>query len=286
MQKSAVITETSKDYELLDSGDGEKLERFGEVVLRRPDPQVIWEKALEASQWDLASARFDKQWSGRNKTPSSWNIEIDGKSFKLKLSAFKHVGIFPEQRGNWSWIEEITSRHSKPIKILNLFGYTGGATLAALIGGAEVTHVDGSKTAITWAKENAQLSGLSEKPVRWILDDAMAFVKREIKRGNKYDGIIMDPPAFGHGPDGEEWKIEKNLPELVSLLSSIISPKASFILINGYASGYSQIAYSNLLEPIWGKRGGEIQSGEMAIQESSAKRLLPAGIFVRWIGSQ
>ncbi len=194
-----LITKPSPDYELLDSGNGEKLERFGKIILRRPDPQVLWPKSLPPVEWQKALAQFNKKWVGKKSVPDSWDITIDGKCFLLKLSTFKHVGVFPEQQENWKWIEKIVSRAMKPISVLNLFGYTGGAALAALKAGGEVVHVDGSKTAISSAKENAKLSGLGDKKVRWILDDAIAFVDREIKRSKKYDAIVMDPPAFGHG---------------------------------------------------------------------------------------
>ncbi len=276
-----LITKACEGYELLDSGDGEKLERFGDIVLRRPDPQVLWTKKLSGEEWQHAHAYFQKQWIGRKNLPSTWQIEIDGKCFKLKLSAFKHVGIFPEQRENWKWIEQTVSAAQTKLSILNLFGYTGGASLAVLRGGGEVCHVDGSKTALSWVKENAILSGLEEKPMRLILDDALMFVKREIKRGKRYDGIVMDPPAFGHGPNGEVWNIEKQLPELISLLPQILSEKPTFVLVNGYASGYSSVAYKNMMEPLREKFGGTLNSGEITIEEKGG-RLLPAGIFVRW----
>ncbi len=276
-----LVTKPSEGYELLDSGDGEKLERFGEVILRRPDPQALWKKNLSGEEWQKATAYFQKQWIGRKNLPESWQIEIDGKRFHLKLSAFKHVGIFPEQRENWKWVETLVSQREKPTRVLNLFGYTGGATLAALKGGAEVCHVDGSKTALTWVKENTEISNLRDKPVRFILDDALAFAKREVKRGNRYEGIIMDPPAFGHGPNGEVWNIEKQLPELIALLPELLAEKPAFVLVNGYASGYSAVSYQNLLEPVVKTFGGTLEVGELAIEEKSG-RLLPAGIFARW----
>lgn len=282
MTNETIITKGWADYELLDSGDGEKLERFGQIVLRRPDPQALWHKLLPGEKWNSADASYDKQWKGRKNISDSWNIEADGMRFALKLSTFKHIGIFPEQKENWGWIEEKVRSAGKPILVLNLFGYTGGATLAVLKAGGEVVHVDGSKTAITWAKENTNLSGLSEKPVRWILDDALAFVKREIKRGNKYDAVIMDPPAFGHGPEGEVWKIEEHFLEILDLLPDLLSLKPYFILINGYASGYSNMAYNNALLPCISKNGGVLRTGELALEESISERLLPSGIYARW----
>jgi 23S rRNA (cytosine1962-C5)-methyltransferase len=277
-----LITKKQKDYELLDSGDGEKLERFGSTILRRPDPQALWHKLLSKGEWLKASANFNKQWIGRKTVPTSWNISVDEKVFKLKLSAFKHVGIFPEQYENWKWIEAVVSSAKRPISVLNLFGYTGGSTIAVLKAGGEVCHVDGSKTSITWAKENALLSNVDKKPVRWILDDVLTFAKREIKRGKKYDAVIMDPPAFGHGPGGELWNIGKGLPELVNLLRELLEENPSFVLINGYAAGYSSIAYENMLLPIKQMFGGKVECGELAIEESNSLRQLPAGIFARW----
>ncbi len=279
---SIYTTKPSKDYELLDSGGGEKLERFGNIILRRPDPQVLWDKSLPNSIWQSAAAHFDKQWLGRKKVPESWNIYMGAYQFKLKLSAFKHVGIFPEQESNWNFISETISKASKPVSVLNLFGYTGGTTLAALLSNANVVHVDGSKTALSWAKENTELSGLSDKSVRWILDDALSFVKREIKRGHVYDAVVMDPPAFGHGPTGETWKIEQHLPELIGLLPKLLSKKPLFVLVNGYASGYSPLAYRTLLDSLTALYGGTVDMGEVAIEEKDSKRLLPAGIFARW----
>jgi 23S rRNA (cytosine1962-C5)-methyltransferase len=203
-------------------------------------------------------------------------------SFVLKLSSFKHVGVFPEQSENWRFIQEKIKKAGRPVSVLNLFGYTGGATLAALSAGAQVCHVDGSKTAIAWAKENAQASKLTDKKVRWMLDDALAFIKREKRRGTFYDAVIFDPPAFGRGPKGEVWKIEAKFRELVSAVSDVLSPNALFVIANGYATGYSALGYKNALEPIAKRFGGSVSCGELAIEESSAGRLLPAGIFARW----
>ena len=286
------------DYELLDSGDGEKLERYGEVVVARPDPQTLWKKNLTEDHWQKADAYFspttpnpssgrrgqDTAWSFRIDLPERWPIELAGLKFWIKLSAFKHTGVFPEQASNWDWIREKIKKSTRKenLKVLNLFGYTGGATLATAQAGAEVVHVDGSKSAIGWARDNAELSGLADKPVRWILDDAQKFVAREIKRGKKYDGIIMDPPAFGHGPGGEMWKIEENFLQLLDACKEILSDKPLFMIVNGYASGYSAIAYKNSLGDLLKEFGGGIEIGELTIAEKSGRRLLPAGIFARW----
>jgi 23S rRNA (cytosine1962-C5)-methyltransferase len=316
-----LTTKASRDYELLDSGDGEKLERFGEYILRRPDPQALWGKSLSEKDWKGANAYFERvgesgKWRRKVNTPDEWRIEMlarpsdgAGLKFLIKPTAFKHTGLFPEQEPNWQWIIEkcknqkskckITIQNSKienkentPIKILNLFGYTGGATLAGLSAGAEVTHVDSSKSAITWAKQNAEASGLAGAKVRWLEDDARKFVQREIKRGNKYDAIIMDPPAFGHGANKEIWKIEEDFLNLLDLCQQILSDNPLFFLINGYSAGYSAIAYENCLQPLIKKFGGSIECGELTIEETprhqnsagqaKSGRLLPAGIFARF----
>jgi len=281
IQMTILITKGSRDYELLDSGDGKKLERFGNVTLSRPDPQVLWKKQKSEEFWNRANAIFEKKWNKKN-IPESWKINLEGLSFILRPSTFKHVGIFPEQSENWKWIENIIKKNKEEVSVINLFGYTGGATLAALRAGAKVTHVDASKTAISASKTNAQISGFSNLPIRWILDDAITFLKREIKRGNSYNGIIMDPPAFGRGSKGEVWKIEKDFENLLKLSKEVLAQKPLFFLINGYASGYSSIAYENSLRGILTGLGGTFENGELTIEESDSKRLLPAGIFCRW----
>jgi 23S rRNA (cytosine1962-C5)-methyltransferase len=303
-----LITKQSTDYELLDSGEGEKLERFGTVVLARPDPQALWRKNLSVAEWKKADGCFGKgegsgqvaksvekvmpagrqgergDWSLNKKAQDKWAISLASLKFWIKPTAFKHVGIFPEQSPNWEWIRKVIAPNSD-IEVLNLFGYTGGATLACAQAGAKVVHVDGSKTAIAWARENAELSGLKDKPIRWILDDAREFVRREMKRGRKYHGIIMDPPAFGHGPENELWKIEEHFLPLVEACMSILVDKPLFFIINGYSAGYSAIAYENLLLSLKEKFGGDIEMGELAIEESKSHRLLPCGIFARWSAS-
>ncbi len=326
-QNNIVITESSTDYALLDSGEGEKLERFGNRVLSRPDPQALWKKNLGSEEWKKADGVFSREekngarvvkagWSLKPGTPHIWPIELAGLKFEIRPTPFKHVGIFPEQQGNWEWFKTQIENAFIPalcppkpgeggkagiqndtVEVLNLFGYTGGATLACAQAGAKVVHVDGSKSAITWARENAELSGLSDKPIRWILEDARTFVAREIKRGRTYNGIIMDPPAFGHGPENELWKIEENLLPLIEDCFRLLKDKSDsdqynkplFFLINGYASGYSAIAYENILRELVEKYGGTIEAGELAIQEKPASssqplvpRLLPCGIFTRW----
>lgn len=287
MKESRILTTSpSVDYELVDSGDGEKLERFGKFRLSRPDPQALWAKHLPPAEWKKAEGHYTREekkgdWSLKTGLPERWQIELGGLKFWIKPTAFKHVGLFPEQSENWKWIAE-KIKGNKDIEILNLFGYTGGATLAAAQAGAKVVHVDGSKVAITWARENAELSGLKDKPVRWILDDARTFVKREANRGRKYNGIIMDPPAFGHGPKNELWKIEDHFVQLMKECVQILADKPLFFLINGYSAGYSAIAYENNLLELKKKFGGEIEIGELTIEEKGSERLLPCGIFGRW----
>ena len=290
---SILTTPPSTDYELLDSGDGEKLERYGTYFFRRPDPQALWDKRLDEKEWDKAHFSFRRDgkkgdWVIKSGVPERWQVHIGGLGFWIRPTAFKHTGLFPEQLPNWEWMSERIahrkSQSSDPVKVLNLFGYTGGATLAAAQAGAEVVHVDGSKVAIGWGKDNAALSELKEKPIRWLLDDARAFVTREIRRGNKYEGVILDPPAFGHGPKKELWKIEDHLPGLLRDCVSLLSEQPLFFLINGYASGYSAITYENNIKPLLEKYGGSYEKGELTISESHSERVLPCGIFARWSG--
>jgi 23S rRNA (cytosine1962-C5)-methyltransferase len=284
MKRETLITKKEDDYELLDSGRVEKLERFGTYVLVRPDPQALWVKGLPESEWTSADAAYTREdregkWQINKELPKEWQINFGGLQFIIKPTSFKHTGLFPEQLPNWEWM---THNKIEGSSVLNLFGYTGGATLAAAKAGAKVTHVDASKTAVAWAKENAKASGLDETPIRWIVEDTLTFVRREIKRGVKYEGLIMDPPAFGHGPSGELWKIEESLIELISLCQELLSDNPKFFLINGYAAGYSSLAFAYNLEPLQKKLGGEIEHGDLTIEEKRSGRLLPCGIFARW----
>ncbi len=283
-----------KEYELLDSGNGEKLERYGPYILRRPDPEALWEKRKDFLYWDKAELQFVRnnnktKWIAKEGTSRNWNIEFGGLNFSIRPTSFKHTGLFPEQLPNWKWTEKIIINYKllinnaeKKPSVLNLFGYTGGATLACAKAGAEVCHVDGSKTAVEWARINAQLSGLEDAPIRWIVDDVLMFLKREIKRGRKYDAIIMDPPSFGHGPKDELWKIEEHFLVLMKLCKEVLSDDPLFVIINGYTAGYSSIAYENNLKDIMKEYKGEIEKGELVIEESEGDRLLPCGIFARW----
>jgi len=288
ISSTILTTKNCADYELLDSGEGEKLERFGKIVLSRPDPQALWRKKLTPAEWKKADGYFTRDenkgdWSLKPTVPARWEISFADLKFWIKPTAFKHVGIFPEQAPNWDWMRNLIKGRQKveegDIEVLNLFAYTGGATIACAQAGAKVVHVDGSKVALTWARENAELSGLKDKPIRWILDDVRAFVKREIKRGRKYHGIIMDPPAFGHGAENEVWKIEDDFLKLIEDCTQLLADQPLFFLVNGYSAGYSAVAYKNNLLPLIEKFGGEIEVGELTLEEP---RLLPCGIFARW----
>ena len=286
MERITLITKPSNGYELIDSGLEEKLERFGDVELVRPDPQALWPKTMPQTRWEAASATYSRegregQWKIKKDMPESWPIEIGGQKMLIKPTSFKHTGVFPEQAPNWEWIKHAVS--AKPSSsVLNLFGYTGGATIAAALAGAEVCHVDASKSAVAWARENAELNGVADKSIRWIIEDAITFVEREIKRGNKYDLILMDPPAFGHGPKDELWKFEEHFLALMKLCAELLSEKPLGVLINGYAAGYSASAFAYNLEPLQQKYGGSLEYGELTIEESAGKRQLPCGIFARW----
>ena len=288
MHPQILLTEPSADYELLDSGEGEKLERYGAILLRRPDPQALWRKAAPGL-WQSAHGTFlregrEGRWHFAKPTPEKWSIRFSGLDFHVRPTAFKHIGIFPEQAPNWDWMREKIRNAGRAVSVLNLFGYTGGATLACAQAGARVCHVDASKASIGWARDNAALSGLAERPIRWILDDAKAFVRRELRRGNRYDALIMDPPAFGRGPEGDVWQIEDDFVELLETCGQLFSERPVFCVVNGYASGYSQLAYRANLEALMGDRKGTLESGELTIQESQSRRLLPCGIFARWCG--
>lgn len=289
MNLTLLTTPKTPDYELLDSGEGEKLERFGPYILRRPDPQALYPKLLPDAEWKKAHASFEVRggkgkWYKDLEIPEFWNVSFGDLSFSATLGSFKHVGVFPEQYSNWQWIKEaVTKRISegKKVSVLNLFAYTGGATLACLAAGAEVVHVDASKGIIDVARKNTELSGVGQKPVRWIVDDVKKFVAREIKRGNRYHGIIMDPPSYGHGPKKEVWNIEADLLPLLEDAKALLHEEGLFFLVNGYSAGYSPLAYANNLENLT-KKGGRVESGELALMETGEKRALPAGIFARW----
>lgn len=277
------------DYECIDTGDGDKLERWGDVVLRRPDPQIIWPIRERADAWKKADAHYHRsssgggQWEMKRPLPERWVIGYDRLRFYIKPTGFKHTGLFPEQAVNWRWMMDKIADAGRPIKVLNLFAYTGGATVACASAGAEVCHVDASKGVVQWAKENAQLSGLEKRPIRYITDDVFKFVQREERRGSRYDAIIMDPPSYGRGPGGETWKLETSLYPFVETCMSILSDKPLFLLINSYTTGLSPTVMHNILAMTIGrKHGGRITCGEIGLPITSSGLFLPAGLLSRW----
>ena len=282
------IADHWKDYEVIDTSCGEKLERWGRYILLRPDPQVIWKTEKNVPEWNRLNGHYHRSSKGGGeweffKLPEEWTISYRELNFRLKPFSFKHTGLFPEQAVNWDWCSERIREAGRPVKVLNLFAYTGGATLAAASAGASVTHVDASKGMVTWAKENAAASHLEDAPVRWLVDDCVKFVEREIRRGNKYDGIIMDPPSYGRGPKGEIWKIEESIYPFVELAAQLLSDDALFFLINSYTTGLQTAELSYMLSAvIQKKRGGEVQSSEIGLPVSSNGLVLPCGATGRW----
>lgn len=280
------------EYELLDSGNGRKLERFGKYVLDRIETQALWRKMRSSSEWEKADAVFKKigehgKWEFRNKIPDKWILPFDNLNLELRLTPFGHVGIFPEQANQWFWIKEKIKNANRPLNILSLFTYTGASSLAAVsaTNNTRLVHVDASKPAITWARDNQRLSGLSEKPVRWIPEDALKFVKREVRRTSRYDAIIMDPPKFGRGPQGEVWKFEENFPELLDYCRQLLSEQPLFVLITAYAVPISSVTLANLLEDTTRKLKGNLESGELGLKQNSNDRILPTAIYAKWENS-
>ena len=276
-----------KDYEILDMANGEKLERWGNVVLIRPDPQIIWKNKSFPEKWNKANARYNRSssgggaWKYNSKVPEDWQIKYKDLVFNIKPMGFKHTGLFPEQAVNWDWMISKIQNAKREIKVLNLFAYTGGATVACSYAGASVCHVDSSKGMTTWAKENIVSSGLKDRPVRFIVDDVVKFVNREIRRGNKYDGIIMDPPSYGRGTNGEVWKFEDNISDLVELCSKVLSDKPLFFLINSYTTGISSTVLENILR-LNIKKDGKFSHGEIGLPMTNSKLILPCGIYGKW----
>ena len=278
-----------KDYEILDMANGEKLERWGNITLIRPDPQIIWKEKSFPEKWKNANARYNRSntgggnWNFIKPLPKSWQIKYKDLTFNIKPMGFKHTGIFPEQAVNWDWMMNKIRNSNREIKVLNLFAYTGGASVACLKAGASVCHVDSSKGMCEWAKENVASSGLRERPIRFLVDDVVKFVNREIRRGNKYDGIIMDPPSYGRGTNGEVWKFEENIADLVKLCMNVLSDKPLFFLINSYTTGISSQVLENLLKiNIPKKVGGKFSHGELGLPMTNSKLILPCGIYGRW----
>ncbi|MBO8462749.1 MAG: class I SAM-dependent methyltransferase [Firmicutes bacterium] len=282
------IADGWKDYEVIDSSNGEKLERWGDYILVRPDPQVIWDTEKKDKRWRKMNGHYHRSNKGGGEweffdLPKQWQIHYKELTFNLQPFSFKHTGLFPEQATNWDWFSNKIKKANRPIKVLNLFAYTGGATIAAAAAGASVTHVDASKGMVTWAKENAKSSGLEDAPIRWLVDDCVKFVEREIRRGNKYDGIIMDPPSYGRGPKGEIWKIEEKIHPFVQLCTQILSDDPLFFLINSYTTGLQPAVLSYMMNvEIVKKFGGNVEAGEIGLPVSSNGLVLPCGASGRW----
>lgn len=278
-----------KDYELLDCSRGERLERWGDVILIRPDPQIIWETEKKHPLWKQAHARYVRSQTGGGKWqvyknhPDVWEIGYHSLRFQIKPMGFKHTGVFPEQAVNWDFVSGKIKQSARQLNVLNLFAYTGGATLACLEAGAKACHVDASKGMVQWAKENAQVSGLAERPVRWLVDDCIKFVQKEQRRGNRYDGIIMDPPSYGRGPGGEVWKLEEQLYSLVELCASILSDDAQFFILNSYTTGLSPAVMEYLLGAVLTPRfGGKAMSDEIGLPVTQTGLVLPCGSTAIW----
>ncbi|MBN2040067.1 MAG: class I SAM-dependent methyltransferase [Spirochaetes bacterium] len=284
-----LIAKDWKDYELLAAGDGERLERWDKYILRRPDPQVIWPASKKSDLWAKADARYHRSskgggsWEYKRKMPERWTVSYKNLSFHVKPTGFKHTGLFPEQAVNWDWIIGKIHNADRPVKVINLFAYTGAASVAAAYAGAEVCHIDAAKGMVNWAKENFELSGIREHPVRFITDDVLKFVKREKRRGKLYDGIIMDPPSYGRGPSGEVWKIEDELYGLVEECTGIMSEEPLFLLANTYTTGFSPEIIGNILSLIvQNKFGGTVNTGEIGLPIKESGLNLPCGLFGRW----
>ena len=284
------LADAWKDYEVLDTSGGEKLERWGKYVLVRPDPQVIWNTPKDDPLWRKYDARYARSSTGGGKwanlrLPEHWQVKYRELTFNVKPMNFKHTGVFPEQAANWDFIMETIRGAGRPINALNLFAYTGGATLACAAAGASVCHVDAAKGMVAWAKENAKSSGLENRPIRWIVDDCAKFVEREIRRGRRYDAIIMDPPSYGRGPSGEIWKLEENLWPFVQLVSQVLSDKPLFVIINSYTTGLAPSVVGYIMDSIFTKRfGGHSECGELGLPVKDSGLVLPCGSTGRWTG--
>ena len=277
------------DYKIIDMADGQKLEKWGNIILSRPDPQIIWKEKTFPKEWDKVNAIYNRSstgggsWNIKTKIPNQWKIKYKNLTFNIKTMGFKHTGLFPEQAVNWDWMINKIKNEKREIKVLNLFAYTGGATVACLSAGASVCHVDSSKGMTTWAKENIESSGLADKKIRYIVDDVVKFVNREIRRGNKYDAIIMDPPSYGRGTNGEVWKFESNIYDLVSLCMKLLSDDPLFFLINSYTTGTSSKVLEDILNLTLPKKiYGKLESGEIGLPMENSKLVLPCGIYARW----
>ena len=278
-----------KDYELLDSGDGMKLERYGPYTFARPEPQAVWQRALPQGNWQKAHAIFQPSqeesgghWQLNKPVEPGWAMQYKGLKFRAQTTAGRHLGVFPEQAAHWDWIEETIGAAKRPAQVLNLFGYTGLASLVAARAGAKVTHVDASRKSVAWARENQALSGLSDRPIRWIVDDALKFAQRETRRGVKYEGVILDPPKFGRGPKGEVWEFFRYFPELLKTCRLLLSEQPLFICMTAYAIRASALSLYYGLEEITAGLSGQISAGELALVERSAGRMISMALYARW----
>lgn len=285
------VSDKWKDFEILDCSDGEKLERWGKTILIRPDPQILW-KTPKDNEWNKADAHYIRSqtgggsWDKPQVMKKEWEIEYNGLKFYIRPTGFKHTGLFPEQATNWDLMADIIEKAGRPVKVLNLFAYTGGATLACAKAGANVCHVDASKGMVSWARDNATLSKLDEKPIRWIVDDCIKFIEREIRRGNTYDGIIMDPPSYGRGPGGEVWKLEEQVYNLVNLCSKLLTKDSLFLFLNSYTTGLSASVMEYLLGVGIAKvHGGTVSSSEIGLPVKSSEYVLPCGSTAIWRGA-
>lgn len=276
-----------KDYQVIDTSSGEKLEKWGEYILLRPDPQVIWKTPKKNPMWKRINAHYHRSSKGGGEweffdLPDEWTISYRELRFRLKPFSFKHTGLFPEQAVNWDWMSDKIKSAGRPIKALNLFAYTGGATLAMAAAGAAVTHVDASKGMVAWAKENAQASHLEDKPIRWLVDDCKKFVEREIRRGNHYDAILMDPPSYGRGPKGEIWKMEDSIYEFLELSAQLLSDRPLFFVINSYTTGLAPAVLKYLLSTVLKDKGGVVQADEIGLPVRETSLVIPCGACGRW----
>ncbi len=283
-----IIADSWQDYEVIDTSGGEKLERWGKYILVRPDPQVIWKTPKKHTLWTKPDAVYHRSAKGGGEweffsLPEQWSIQYKSLTFLLKPFSFKHTGLFPEQAANWDWMADKIKNAGRPVKALNLFAYTGGATLAMAQAGAAVTHVDASKGMVSWAKENAAASGLSERPIRWLVDDCKKFVEREIRRGNTYDAIVMDPPSYGRGPKGEIWKMEDSIYEFLLLVRQLVSDNPLFLVINSYTTGLAPAVLTYLISSVFSDLGGNPTADEIGLPVSSNHLVLPCGACGRWV---
>ena len=284
-----IVANDWKDYKIIDMANGQKLEKWGNIILSRPDPQIVWKNKTFPNEWKNANAVYTRSktgggnWEYKKRTPDFWKIKYKDLCFNIKTMGFKHTGLFPEQAVNWDWMRKKIETSKREIKVLNLFAYTGGATVACLASNASVCHVDSSKGMVNWAKENVQSSGLEKRKVRYIVDDVVKFVNREIRRENKYDAIIMDPPSYGRGTNGEVWQFEDNIYDLVELCTNVLSDNPLFFLINSYTTGISSTVLANILNLTISKKfKGKVSSGEIGLPMENSNLILPCGIYGRW----